>query len=200
MRNATKPRLKTRKVENACQDQCQQRDQVTPQWFGFGPNTRLCSVPEPSINQTSSFLAGHTRNRTSQPAGFGGFGLIRLFQSAVVVFGYSYLWSYSDILWLCATYSFWYIIVFFGFIGCHHNPYNQTDAPCYILNLTVNNLLSYIISKIGGTEQSYCQLMQSSSRKLISWLLLLRSKQSVSLWRYMIVSKEYRNATSNFTS
>jgi len=41
---------------------------------GFGPEKRFGSVPEPSKNPTCSVLAGQTRSRTRQPAGFAGFG------------------------------------------------------------------------------------------------------------------------------
>jgi len=41
---------------------------------GFGPEKRFGSVPEPSKNPTRSVLAGQTRTRNRQPAGFAGFG------------------------------------------------------------------------------------------------------------------------------
>ena len=68
-------------------------------------------------------------------------------------------------------------------IGCHYNQNKQRDAPCYILNLSVNDLLSCIISKIWGTEQPYWQFRQASSRIWISLLLLLHWQHLVSWWR-----------------
>jgi hypothetical protein len=57
-----------------CDNLCWQQVRGTCQRSGFGPEKWFGSVLEQSKNPTRSFLAGQTRNRTRQPAGFAGFG------------------------------------------------------------------------------------------------------------------------------
>jgi len=85
-------------------------------------------------------------------------------------------------------------------MGCLYNQNMQRHAPCYILKLSVHNFLSYIISKIWGTEQPDWRLRESLSHKWISSHLLLHRQHLESWWRYTIMKAENRNPASNLTS
>jgi hypothetical protein len=122
--------------------------QVTHQRSGFGPEKWFGSGSEQSKNLTHIIFVGESRTRTRQPARFAGFGKTCQFQSPVIVFGFFYLWSQSDILLLCAKYGLWYIIAFICFIGCLYNQNKERHASCYILKLSAQDFSSCIISKI----------------------------------------------------
>jgi len=55
---------------------------------------------------------------------------VPIFGSGYRVF---YLWSHSDILLLITKYWCWYVIVFFGRIGCLYNQQQELYVPCLIL-------------------------------------------------------------------
>jgi hypothetical protein len=80
---------------------------------GYGPEKQFGSVPEPSKNPTCYCMAGQARMNTHQTMGSAKFGYTCRFQSPVLVIGFFYLWSHSDIPLLIAKFKLWYVVLVF---------------------------------------------------------------------------------------
>ena len=89
-------------------------------------------------------------------------------------------------------------MVFICPIGCVSVQIEQRHDPSNIPELSVNNFLCCIMSKIRGTEQPSWPLWQSLNHNWISLNLLLCWQHLKSCWRCLIVSAENRNAARNF--
>lgn len=75
---------------------------VIDQWSGFGLEKHLGLVPEWFKIWTHCFGVGQTRTHICDPAGNTSFGKTCWFQSTVLVIGFFYLWSHSNMQLLIA--------------------------------------------------------------------------------------------------